>query len=522
MEKTVKRWVGYGGLVFVALVVLATLVAPEPPSSNATAADVISVYHQDRFAYYAKAYLIVIAVIVGLTYCWYLRGHLARVPANRRLLTVAYAGAIMFAVSATVGAGMTLALVDASRAGNIAGNSMQTLNLLQSHVSIPTAAAGTATFLIVTGLLIVRNGVLPRWLGWMAFVFGVIAITGPLAPVGIGLWILLVSITTLAGVEPTTGPPRRGAGVVERLDVADDGRGRAYRLRPAGFEDLAGWIRSTSWSAELAAASKQPQTRRLLARIGGFLDAFARRDVAFFERHLRDDAVLIFPRATEPLGKADCIQSVSEHPPYQRHQILAEPKVQLIGSATTVVTFHAEISTAGQPRCRHTFVTAVMEERDPWQLAHLQWTEAGSTTRRKGTMTDVFDLTATYVVVSGDTATTFEGGEAFWKRLAAQDPALSAADGGWLVSSYTLSESWPKWEMHPNGDEIVSCRSGRCSFKMETPAGTQNVELTAGRTVLIPRGIWHTATVDSQAELLHITYGSGTTFKPAISDPLPA
>jgi mannose-6-phosphate isomerase-like protein (cupin superfamily) len=137
-------------------------------------------------------------------------------------------------------------------------------------------------------------------------------------------------------------------------------------------------------------------------------------------------------------------------------------------------------------------------------------------TNQKGkqAVTNAFDLTDTYVVVAGDTATTFEGGEAFWKRLAAQDPQVGSVDGGWLVSSYILTESWPNWEMHPRGDEIVHCRSGQCSFITETADGTQTVELTAGRTVVVPRGTWHTAKVDSQAELLHITYGSGTTHKP--------
>jgi hypothetical protein len=111
--------------------------------------------------------------------------------------------------------------------------------------------------------------------------------------------------------------------------------------------------------------------------------AFANGDVAYFERHLRNDAVLIFPGSTEPIGKLACIQSVQEHPPYERHEILTEPTLQLIGSATTVLTFHAQVSTARQPRSRPTFITAVMEERDPWQLAHLQWTEVGSTIRKE-------------------------------------------------------------------------------------------------------------------------------------------
>ncbi|MDT3444161.1 MULTISPECIES: cupin domain-containing protein [unclassified Pseudofrankia] len=129
-------------------------------------------------------------------------------------------------------------------------------------------------------------------------------------------------------------------------------------------------------------------------------------------------------------------------------------------------------------------------------------------------MTDLFDLTTTYVVVAGDTATRFEGGEAFWRRMASNDAALSPADGGWLVSSYVLTESWQNWEMHPKGDEVVHCRTGACSFVLETPSGARTLELTPGQTVVVPRGTWHTAKVDDQAELLHITYGSGTTFKP--------
>ena len=57
----------------------------------------------------------------------------------------------------------------------------------------------------------------------------------------------------------------RKAEVVAREDVADDGRGRAYQLRPAALDALAGWLRSASWAAELAATSAQPQTRELLA-----------------------------------------------------------------------------------------------------------------------------------------------------------------------------------------------------------------------------------------------------------------
>jgi mannose-6-phosphate isomerase-like protein (cupin superfamily) len=130
------------------------------------------------------------------------------------------------------------------------------------------------------------------------------------------------------------------------------------------------------------------------------------------------------------------------------------------------------------------------------------------------TMIEPFELTSTYVVASGSDATCHEGGETFWRRLSQHDPKLASADGGWLISSYTLDSSWPNWEMHPNGDEIVCSRSGACDLVIETDEGNQEVSLTPGRTVVIPKGTWHTVQVPEHAELLHITYGSGTTFKP--------
>jgi DNA-binding transcriptional ArsR family regulator len=171
----------------------------------------------------------------------------------------------------------------------------------------------------------------------------------------------------------------RKAEVVARKDVADDGRGRAYQIRPAALDALAGWLRSASWAAELAAASARPQTRELLARMGGFLDAFAASDVGFFERHLRPDAILIFPGTSQPVDKQACIDSVASHPPYRRYDILSEPVVRLLGAATTVITVTAKVATAADDAARSTFITAVIEETDPWQLVHLQWTPADPT-----------------------------------------------------------------------------------------------------------------------------------------------
>ena len=179
----------------------------------------------------------------------------------------------------------------------------------------------------------------------------------------------------------------RKAEVIARMDVADDGRGRAYALRPAALNAFSAWLRSTSWAGELAAVSAQPQTRELLTRMGGFLDAFAASDTAFFESHLHPDAVLVFPGMSHLVDKQGCIDSVASHPPYRRHQILTEPVVRLLGAATTVITVAAEVATAADETARPTFITAIITEGDPWQLAHLQWTPAAPTDE-KGTLDD--------------------------------------------------------------------------------------------------------------------------------------
>lgn len=130
-------------------------------------------------------------------------------------------------------------------------------------------------------------------------------------------------------------------------------------------------------------------------------------------------------------------------------------------------------------------------------------------------MADLFELTDTYVVAANTTARTYEGGQRFWTDVADGGPALAAAESGWLVSSYRLSESWPNWEMHPHGDEIVHCRAGRCELVLEQADRPARHSMTAGKTIVIEKGTWHTVTVAEWAELLHITYGKGTTFKPA-------
>lgn len=118
----------------------------------------------------------------------------------------------------------------------------------------------------------------------------------------------------------------------------------------------------------------------------------------------------------------------------------------------------------------------------------------------------------TYVLLSADgNAASLRGGEHFF---ALPEVDLAQAGAGWLVSEYCFSADWPRWEMHPDGDEFVYLLSGAAQLHLQYPAGLSIVELTGSGAVIVPRGIWHTAKIDLPSRMLHITRGAGTQTRP--------
>lgn len=91
------------------------------------------------------------------------------------------------------------------------------------------------------------------------------------------------------------------------------------------------------------------------------------------------------------------------------------------------------------------------------------------------------------------------------------------ADGidGRLVSMHRFSESWDSWEMHPLGDEVVLCLTGRMTLHQEYADGSTNkVTIGPNDYAINPPGCWHTADVEVEATALFITSGLGTQHRP--------
>jgi mannose-6-phosphate isomerase-like protein (cupin superfamily) len=83
-------------------------------------------------------------------------------------------------------------------------------------------------------------------------------------------------------------------------------------------------------------------------------------------------------------------------------------------------------------------------------------------------------------------------------------------DDGRLVMMYRNTESWPTWERHPAGEEVVVLLSGRVDLIQRLDGGERCIALRPGQAVINPPGVWHTADVHEPGDALFITPGRGT------------
>lgn len=202
MESRFRQRLALAGLFFIALFVVSSFITTSPPSTHASAAKVVNFYHKHKNTEQVTSYLIELAVFVGVIFYWHLRELLCTVVSNRRLATAGFAGVILFAATGGLNAGINWSLADA--VDHVSPDTMQTLNVLQNDLTPFLAGVGAAIFLACTGYLVVRSGVLPKWLGWVGLVLALVSLVIPfLGITGAALWTLITSIVLLA-TKPTS------------------------------------------------------------------------------------------------------------------------------------------------------------------------------------------------------------------------------------------------------------------------------------------------------------------------------
>lgn len=189
-----SRWAPLTGVVFVILVVLGgPILAGNAPGSKATGAQVISFFEAHRSRERASAVLLTLAFIVFLFFASSVRAYLRRTPVVEGLAAVVLAGAAVLVAGQTAGSGVIFALSDAPT--RLSPGAAQALNLLSNDMVL-TSSAGFCVFALASGLAILRGASLPRWLGWVAILIGVVVVTPAefVAVLMLAVWIIIVSV----------------------------------------------------------------------------------------------------------------------------------------------------------------------------------------------------------------------------------------------------------------------------------------------------------------------------------------
>lgn len=193
MGRLLGRLAPVSGLAFLALLIVSFVISGNTPDSDARGADVIAFFQKHRNAQIATAIILAYALVFGLIWATTLRGYLRSRGGRDSFIAFGYAGYILFAVGIGALAAMTVALSDTP--GKLDASAAQALNVLDNDTFF-LFLAGMGAFMMGNGLAIALSGALPKWIGWVGFLIGVLAVTpvGWFAIFGVLGWTLVVSI----------------------------------------------------------------------------------------------------------------------------------------------------------------------------------------------------------------------------------------------------------------------------------------------------------------------------------------
>ena len=201
MSSRISRHTPLTGVAFFALLAVGFALTWNSPDSSASAGKVISYYRDHQHQERVGSYLVGLSIFFGLFFVGKLCGYLRQ--REGRLATVAFGGFLLFAAAGGIAAGTGWALAD--RPHQLTPGAAQALNLASNGLIALTFAAGLGVFLFAAGLAILRSGLLPRALGWLALVFGVVGLTplGWFSIFALGVIVLiLVPLLYQRDVEP--------------------------------------------------------------------------------------------------------------------------------------------------------------------------------------------------------------------------------------------------------------------------------------------------------------------------------
>lgn len=203
-----REWlVPLTGVGFVLLGIVSFIVGGEPKSADEPVGEIVEYYVDNKDSIPVAAFIGVAATLLLVFFGAYLRRVLrAAAPEGEILSLVSFLGLVVVAVGFAIDTTILIALSEA--ADDIDPVAVQSLQALWDNDFVPLVL-GVLMFLWATGLAVIRTGALPKWLGWVMVVLGVLGLTpiGFVAALGAAILVLVLSIllSVRARSAPATG-----------------------------------------------------------------------------------------------------------------------------------------------------------------------------------------------------------------------------------------------------------------------------------------------------------------------------
>ncbi len=241
-----ERWGAACGLALLLVGAAGTALERGAPKVTAPAAKVAQFFADNWTTLVAQSIVFVIGAGVFLWFLGSLRSYLARTETGAaRLATVAFGAGVAWvaihAAAQAVQSGMAIA------AHNAASKEMLAALYPTGYALFTLADVPLAVMLFATGVLALRTGAFPAWLGWLsvatgvvhlAMPFGLLAESGPLASGGwltyvqyplFAVWLLCV--TTVMLIE--LGRPVRRIAVPQKIAAPTaHAHGNGHKVAP--------------------------------------------------------------------------------------------------------------------------------------------------------------------------------------------------------------------------------------------------------------------------------------------------
>jgi hypothetical protein len=177
----------------------------DPPSASHPARETADWYIDNKDSVEISAWVGIAATALLIFFGGYLRKVLRAAAGEAEMLSlVAFSGFVVIGAGFAIDSTVSFSL--AERADDIDPTAVQALQALFDFDFIPVIL-GASLFLWATGLSVVRTGVLPKWIGWVMLVLGILVPT----PVGfvsvLGAALLVLVLSVLLSVRARSAQP---------------------------------------------------------------------------------------------------------------------------------------------------------------------------------------------------------------------------------------------------------------------------------------------------------------------------